>query len=284
MSEPEVFGTSLEDDAPAPPPVVEAPVAVAPPEEPPAVDEPEAVEVNGAQMVPIAAVKAERARRQEAERQAARVPELEQWHRDAAPYVEFLKANPDFLKPKQEPVAPADPKADPELVQLAQTLDLYDAAGQPDTKRAGVMAGLIDKVAERRVQHAVQPFQQQTAQQQAQVNWARAMQYTDPEGRRVDPVVLRNLWETSKLEDVADPNYVRVLTLTAMGAERATKRPTTPVPPQALVTEASGGHPRTRPTLSTMEEKVATDRGKTATQWQDLTKGHQSGRPSQLED
>lgn len=283
-----VIGTSLEDDAPSPaaaPPV--APVAAAPAEpEPVQPPEPDAVEVNGERMVPVAAVLAERQRRQDAEKRAERLPELEQWHRDAAPYVEFLKANPDFLKPKAEPapVAPTAPTADPVLQQLAQTLDLYDAAGQPDTKRSGVIKSIIDAAVQQGVAQGVAPFQQQTATDRSNANYARALQVKDAEGKSPDPQALSALWRTMTPEDTADPRIAQILAMTALGAERMTKKAPIPVPPAAPFTEASGGHPRARPAMSAVEERVAQDRGRTPAQWSELTKGHQSGRPNTLED
>src|SRR6266446_7224290 len=100
----------LDPDQPATPPAAPPatpPAPETPPTAPPAEDEhPESVDVAGKKFVPVAALIGERKQRQALQEKAARVDELEQFAREAKPYVEFLKANPDLLKPK-EPAPPA---------------------------------------------------------------------------------------------------------------------------------------------------------------------------------
>ena len=113
---------NVEDDAPTPvealtpqePASDSAPDDQTPPVE--AQDRPatvDAVEVGGQQYAPIAALKAEREKRQALEPLARRAQELEAWQQQNAPYIEFLRANPDFLRQQQrqpDPVpAPSTP-------------------------------------------------------------------------------------------------------------------------------------------------------------------------------
>jgi len=142
MAEPE-----LDPDQPAPPPGA-PPVAPAPPPAPappaapsPEDEHPDSVDVAGKKFVPVAALIGERKQRQAFQEKAARVDELEQFAREAKPYVEFLKANPDLLKSKDSapPAAGAAPPADAQAELLAKTLDLYTADGKPDLSRANTM-------------------------------------------------------------------------------------------------------------------------------------------------
>src|SRR4051812_12249195 len=82
-----VGGDGLASDDPAVPPVASA-------DHPAEVD---AVEVGGQKYVPVGALISERKQRQAAEKEAAKVSELEAYARDSKPYVEFLKANPGLI-------------------------------------------------------------------------------------------------------------------------------------------------------------------------------------------
>jgi hypothetical protein len=146
MSEEVAFNV---EDGPAPPDPTPAPPepqaqadgagdSATPEPEPSAPD----VEVDGQKMVPLAALQAERENVRSLRERAARADQLETEWRNAQPYVQFLRDNPDLLKPRTAPVPAAapSPEADPELVNLARTLDLYTPEGQPDAKRSAALA------------------------------------------------------------------------------------------------------------------------------------------------
>jgi len=292
-------GLSLEDDGPDPTPAPAAPVAEtaapADPQAPEAPAEPEvdAVEMGGQRYVPVAALQAERRERQALREQANRAVALEQQWREAQPYVEFLRNNPGLLQARQpDPVAatPSGPKEpDAAVVQLARSLDLYDAQGQPDLARAEQIRGLVRSEAQAIARETVEPMQQRSLREQADANFHRVKQTVKtPEGLQPSDDALRAVWEMVGYQDVSDPRVATVMGVLAHGfdAVRGTnKRPASvPVPPPALVTEASGGNPRTRPVLSPMEERIARDKGISATAWAEHTRGYVPGRPTTLED
>lgn len=269
-------------------------------QEPPSEDakpaEVEAVEVAGQKYIPVSAMISERKQRQDAVRQAQeyqqQVQNLQQQYAQIAPYAEILRQNPDLLKPRQEaPRAPAEPSQDPDLVELAQTLDLYDpTTGQPDTKKAAKLAGVFEKRAEHRAQQAVAPLQERALQAQVAQNYQTAVNVKLPDGRQVDRAVLDDLWrqaaqEPGGLQTLSDPKSVAALTLMAMGATAFRTQPQVAPPASpALVSEPSGGVPRARPYLSRIEESIAKDKGIAPAKWAENLKGFQKGAPSALED
>lgn len=292
MSEPGVV--NVEEDGPDPavadpaaaPVVAAVDPGAAPPEE-----EPEGTtEVNGQRLVPLAALKAERAQRQTMQARAAQADELEAYVREAKPWVEFLRANPEILKPRQAPPAPATFGAgpvDPEVEMVAKTLDLYTPDGKPDLQRAKAVVQLMDRKAARASQQAVAPYHQQTAQNASANNYRAALAFKDPSGRSPSPEALTAIWRAMPAEQSADPQVAMVLTMTALGMDQASGkgRAVAPQAPGAapIVTEGQGGQPR-RASLSALETAVARDRGITDAKWQENTKGFVAGRPSSFED
>lgn len=257
----------------------------------------EAVEVGGSKYVPLKAVLAARQKEKDATRQAqeatTRAQQLEQQYAQIAPYAEILRQNPDLLRPRtaEAPRTPAAETDDPDLVQLATDLDLYDpTTGKPDTKKAARLTQVFEKRADVRAQQAVEPLQQRALQAQVQQNYATALNVKLPDGRQVDKAVLDDLWvqaarEPGGLATLADPKSVAALTLMAMGAT-AFRTPQAVAPPSqpALVSEPSGGVPRARPYLSRLEENIAKDKGVSAQKWAENLKGYTKGAPSALED
>lgn len=280
---------NLEDDAPIetpPEPVAETPAPVEPEAPPEPAAEVDAVEVAGRKYVPVQAVIAERKQRQELKAIADRVPQLEADNAAMRPYIEFLKANPQLMQPRQEQVTPPLPSADPDVVELTQSMDFYKPDGTPDYDRGAKHLAMMDRRSERLNAKAVQPFREASLQEKSTQNFAKALAFKDLDGRSPDPQVLSGLWQRMKLEDTADPNVVGMLSAAALGMTGLVKRRTVaPVqPPPALVTEASGGHPQARQTMSRLEETIASNRGVSATKWQEATTGFQKGRPNVLED
>ena len=276
-----------EATAPAP----EAPPAdVVPPEAQPA--EVESVDVGGQKYVPLAAVLAERSEKRALKEKAARADALEQYVNESRPYVEFLKNNPQLLQPRQpDPVpsaAPQTPPADdPETLEAARLLDFYmgDGSGRLDATRGAKLRAMIRAEAEKIADSRVKPIYDQTYQSQSQVNFQRALQLKDPNGRSPSEASLRQIWQTVGPEITADPRAAGILAMTALGIDAMGQRPIVAPPASApLMTEASGGTTRSVRPLSDLERKLAAERRVPEVKWQELTKGHKVGHTNVLED
>lgn len=286
---------NLEEDGPelpaqeTPAPVAEVPEQqAAPAEEPEQPAEVEAVEVAGRKYVPISAVISERKQRQALAEKAARADQLEAYVNESRPYVEFLKNNPDLLKPRQaapQPTPVTDvPTVDPEAEELARLMDLYTPEGQPDLKRAAKFLKVADNRAAKQVQQAVAPVHERAAQENSARNFQIALAYKDPQGRSPNVNTLASIWRTVTAEQSADPNTASILTATALGLDYANAKPQPAAPAQPpVVTEGTGGVPR-RTVLSDIEQRIAKDRGVSHTTWAEDTKGFVKGRANQLED
>ena len=267
---------------PAAPPAAEPPPATPPPE----AEHPDAVEVAGKKFVPVAALIGERKQRQAFQEKAARVDELEQFAREAKPYVEFLKANPDLLKSKDSapPAAGAAPPADAQAELLAKTLDLYTADGKPDLSRANTMRTLIAQTAEQIAQRTVAPYQERSAQEQSARNFQVALSVKDANGRSPSPQALAQIWRTIPAAQTADPNVASILALTALGLDSVHVKAPPSAPEHApIVTEGIAGNHR-RPSLSALEKTIAQNRGISEEKWAEHTKDFTRGRPQTLED
>jgi hypothetical protein len=287
---------NVEDDTPAeasaeaPPAAAPAAPAVAEPVVQPAAEdtpaEVESVEVAGKKYVPVGALIGERKQRQALQDRAAKADELEAYVRDARPYVEFLKNNPDLLKPRTAPApaAPHEPATDPRAEQLAKTLDLYTTDGKPDLARANTLQTLITQTAQAIADKAIGPVQERNAQDQSARNFQIALTVKDADGRSPSQEALTQIWRTMPAHQTADPNVASILALTALGLDRVSRK-AAPAPPAhaPIVTESPGG-PARRPSLSALETKIARDRGISDSKWQELTVGHVPGRAAQLED
>lgn len=287
--------TNLEDDAATDTPDTPAPAAAAAPETPAPAAPPEeerpaeveAVEVGGQKYVPVGAIKAEREKRQTAEREVQRLAALEAQLNELRPYAEFVKNNPQLLQPREP--APAQPRAEPEadqsLVALATALDLYTTDAKPDLKRAQTIKGLIDATAQQHAAAAVQPIRNYTAEQQSAINFQRALQVQDADGHKPTEASLRAVWGSMPAADTADPRVAGILAMTALGMDRLTRKSPPQAPPlPPVVTEASGGHPQARPLLSDLEAKAAKERGLTQKAWAERTANYQRGVSNTLED
>lgn len=279
-------GPEIVPEAPPPAAVVAAPETPVPPAEPEdKAAEVDAVEVGGQKYVPLAALKGERRQRQALQEKAAKADQLEAYVADARPYVEFLKNNPDLLKPRpQAPAAPAEPTHDPQAESLAKTLDLYTADGKPDLARANTLQQLITSTAQSIADKAIGPMHERNHQDQSARNYQIALTVKDADGRSPSPESLTQIWRTMPAHQTADPNVASILALTALGLDRVSKKNPPPAPAHApIVTESPGGSVR-RPSLSQLEANIARDRGISESKWQELTKGHVAGRPQTLED
>ena len=292
---------NLEDPAPPVPPVP-APPAVAPPPPapvvaaPPVVPEPEpeegVVELGGERLVPLAALQAERQQRKQLGERAALADRLEAQLNENRPYVEFLRNNPQLLQ-RQAP-APAAPQppgpapSDPRAMRIAQRLSLYTPDGKPDLESAQDVLAVAREIAVETSRQAVAPMVHQSMGAQSEANFRTVLTgLKDADGRPPTEQSLRAVWNAVGPQATSDLQVAGMLGLLAIGADRSlggVKSPVAPPAQQPAFSESSGGQPRPRAVMTGLETQIATDRNIAPTKWQELTKGHQTGRPSVLEE
>lgn len=275
----------LEPDQPAPlsnaapsPSAVVAPSAPAP-VPPPSGDEPATVDVGGVKHAPVAALVAERQRRQAAE---DRAQQLESTLQQVQPLVSYVQQHPEVLQP---PPAPGTPGPDPDVLEYAKLFSLYKPDGQLDLDTAGRALAIAEKRAAQKAEATVQPYAQANARDRSLVNFQRASQLKDASGTSPSQQSLRAIWQNLPAEYTADPGVSSLLAAMAIGLDRLATVPP-PVPPthEPVVSEPSGGPGHGRVALSALEEAIAVQRRLTPEKWADLTKGHVKGRPMILED
>lgn len=292
---------NVEDDNPAPAaPVAEAPPPAAP-EAPPIAAAPEpaaeadlnAVDVRDEQRV--RAIIGELSRLREQNRTlkpaAEKVAQLEAELNQSRPYLDFIRANPHLLQPRQpEPqTAPAKPAPDPDAEEAARLMDFYKQDGTPDVDRGARWLALQDKRSGRVAQQAVQPWAQQNVQERANANYGQLRAWSQQQGIR--PEIVDGIWNSARnepngLQALANPDSVRALALLALGAHSMAtpKQPAPPAQPP-VVTEASGGRVNVAAArLSPIEEQVLKQRGMTQTTYESLTKGFKPGASNVLEE
>ena len=275
----------LELEPVTPPPAPAEPVTPEPPPAPVDPDEAQAIEVQGGKMVPLAALKAAREEAKAAKETASRVTQLEQELAAAKPYEQFVKANPSLLQP-QVPAAPP-PGADPELVELAQSLDYYKADGTPDTTRAAKHQTIIRREASKMAQQMVAPVAQSHAQAQSNANYAVVVHEKLPNGQPLDQRILNQMWASLPVDQTANPAVaalVRDLTIAAQ--LRQSPLPPNPAPPSQppVHTEHLGTTVRRTTQMTPTERGVAQQRGMSDEKYSTLTKDFTPGRMNPLED
>jgi hypothetical protein len=268
-------GPGPADTAPVEQPVAEA--AAPEPEAAPDTGEAEAVDVGGQRMVPLAALHTVREQNRTLRQKAD-------------PYVEFLKNNPDLLKPReaQTPAAaPAPPEADPALVNLAKTLDLYTPEGLPDARRASAIRDMVKTEAQSIAQQTVKPFEEQSIHERAQSKFREALA-VDMNGIKPNPQVLAHIWKTTDPRVLATDQGAGAAVLMAMGLSAVSQQPGAPAvtPPATtpVVTEPAGGRNMNRPAISEFEQRVMRVRGLDAKRYGEATRGFKPGEVNILED
>lgn len=281
---------AMDLESETPPEPVAAPAAPeppAPPAEPPDPDESQAIEFQGGKMVPLDALKAAR---QEAKDLKARAGENDQLRQQVAHLQGTLQTYQQVqqqIASAQQQQAPQQPAvSDPELVELARSLDYYKGDGTPDLDRAAKFSAIIDKKAESKARQMVQPIQDQSAQEASLRNFQAALQEKAPNGMAIDQMLLKTFWQGLPPNMTADPRVARVVASMVLGEQL---RATVPQPPPPLhpplVTEPVGGSPpQRRAPISEAERKVLEHRGMTDTTYAAHTKDFRTGRLNTLED
>lgn len=298
--EPELTGVvdpDAEQPAVAEQPAAEVPVVEAQPT--PEDDAPEAVEITpGEKYVPLSAVKALREELKSVKALAQKANQLESELNAARPYVDFLNKNQHLLQPKPEaPPPPPDPSTDPTLVEYARTLDLYDAAGQPDVKRAAKLREMTRAEAQAVAQAALAPMATQTNEQRAAQNLSHIMatakdangqaleeQYLTAAVRSVTGQVPRD----QAVKILADPQVANLLALTALGLQASHKKgtpaaavPAVPAPGPVLETERPGGSAQVQ--MTEESRRLMRSAGISEKQWTESAKKYVPGRANVLE-
>ena len=298
MADPIVDLNNLEDDTPAAAPVVETPpvpvVEAATPAPPVEAHEEEPQPGDDARVTGLrTALIAERKQRQALVVKAQRADELERWAAEKAPYITVLEQNPDLFKRPQAPAAPVvepDAADDPDALEAAKLMDFYTSDGKPDANRGAQWLKLQDRRAGRVAQQAVQPWQDATMQERANQNFYRVLQARSGNGTKVSEQAVRAIWEKVKhepngIQTLANPESAAILGVMAIGVDAMMRQAPAPPALDPVVTEASGGsvRPASKP-ISQLEEKVLKNRGVSAAQWAEHTKGFVQGRPTSMEE
>lgn len=277
-------GPAIVADEPATPVVVAAvPDPAAPTEE----DDPTTVDLKDIPKVGglLGELKQTRQLNKQLRERATKADQLEAYVNDVRPYVDFLKSNPDLLKPRQAaPVAQPDAQVDPRAAQLATTLDLYLPDGKPDVARASVVLRMNDESVQRQIQQAVAPVHERSYQEASAYNYQVALTIKDAQGRSPSAEALTQIWRTMSPKQTADPNVASILALTALGLDSVKHKAQPAAPGRAPIVTEGTGPTVGRVSLSALEQSVARDRGVKESDWAERTKGFVAGRAHTLED
>ena len=283
-------GVNVEDPDPTPEP---APVAAAPepppvPEPPPDPDEANAIEVQGGKMVPLPALKATREELRQAKEQLAKLPQYEQQIAQLQGSLQtFQQVQQQLQRP---PAAPPPADADPDLVELAKSLDYIDpTTGRPDTARAANHLALIERRAQKIADARLAPLQEQHAKATSDANYQRVAQMKTPKGVAVPKAILDTMWQNLPASYTADPRIAQALGAMAYGLAELSGQgsqlpPAPPVPGPPLHTEGLTGSPPRRSVVTDAEREVISARGIKEDKYVEMTKGFKPGRATQLED
>lgn len=251
-------------------------------------DEPGAVIVGEQKMVPLSALLTEREKGRGLKDKADQLDQVAGYVAQVKPYIEFLQANPGLMTrqpPAPEPAAP--PADDPMAAQIATTLDLYTPDGKPDLARAKTFMAMVDTIAEQKADAKVKPLAERSMRTKADENFQRALVTVAPNGHRVDPTVLKGLWDKLPASVTADEQVASILVYSALGYDVMHKAPAgPPAAPLAapVVTESNNGRTPVAAPLNTFDERIAAARGMTTAKYGELLTGFTKGRPSALED
>ncbi len=279
-------------DASVPSGAVATDPPVTPPAEvpPPDPDEQDAVELPAGKHVPLAALKSVRAENAALKAKAAENDSLRSQLAQATPYVQFLQQNPQLMQRPQEPLPPAPVGGDPDLVELAKSLDYYTPQGQPDLDRAQRHLGIVQREARKMAEQIVGPLAQSTYQDASTRNWQAAVQEKLPNGQPIDQTLLRAAWGEVARQNpamTADPRVARVIVNTVMAEQWRTSPlgappPAPPGPP--VRTEHTGSGPRQPRTAMTDAERAIVKGRMTDDKYTALTKDFVKGRTNVLEE
>ena len=319
MSELAPGSVSLEDDNPsleslsAPPPAPETPATpqqTAPPPAQEAEQEPDGVVVNpgGEKLVPLNAVVDLRGKlRAEKEAREAEKAELEQlrgkvktaeaiaqeWQQ-LQPHIQKIKSAP----PPQEAPKPTAPDANMvvgehpitgrpiTLADYTKSLDLYTNNGTPDLERGLEQLGVQRYQAKQQTEAAIQPFHQQTAQQQSAINFEKAASFKHQQsGIQVDRAILQKFWSEVPAEMSSQPGVAEVLWRNALAETVLQGKHKAPVdpPPPVQHTESIGGATAPTKELTQIDRNMMSAVGMKSKDYEDISSRYKPGEHNALE-
>lgn len=282
-------GVNVED--PVPEPVAADPEPIAAPADP---DEADAVELPAGKHVPLSALRSVREENKTLKAQAAEAAQLKQQVANLQGQVSSFQQISQTLSHAPAQAAPTG--ADPELVEIARSLDYLNTDGSPNLERAAAHQKIIQKQARAMAEQMVGPLALNQYQDREQRNWTAATQEKLPNGEAIDPQLLTTAWVEVKRANpamVADPKITRAIVnqvmaeqMRQMPASRFTQTQPPGAPP--LRTEPVGNAPaRTAKPITELERDVLKNRsGKSIDDkaYAELTKGFVAGRTNVLED
>lgn len=235
---------------------------------------------GGVKFVPLGAVKAERERRQAAEKaakdkdaevaslkeKAAKYDEAADKIRAGLPIIDKIRNRPDILKLLEQPPAPvaepAGPLTEQQAVKLAKALDLYTQDGKPDVARAQEVGAITQGVAQHETRQAVNPLLQTEATRQAQALYQHAVNKPVSESFKLDPRFLQETWNTVPPELIAsNPGVAEIMRYVAIGRQVESGHKPIVAPPPALQTESIGGGAPQPAALSDTSERFRSAAG-----------------------
>lgn len=264
----------------------------------PVEQEPEGtVEATGGQkMVPLSALIEERRKGQGLKAKADQFDQVSGYVHQVRPYIDFLQANPDLMTRASEtrptPAAVEQP-VDEGALELARTLDLYTANGEPDVKRAQSVRRMISSEAKQQAEAAVAPLHEGSAKSGASFMLSRAQATMADDGTAPDPVILAELFAKTDPKLAGTEQGAAGLWAMAYGLSksqgkiqtRGAARPAAqPQQTAVLHTDPAGGRDTRRQPISQLEQNIAKLRGLDDKTYGERTRGFVAGRPSILED
>jgi hypothetical protein len=270
-----------------------APPVVAAAEAPPAaVDEDDAEVPPGQTMIPLAVLQATREKLKglkatTAEKdtiiaalqaKADRGEAIEGNLRQIAPILQALRERPELMRQIERPAAEdPGPLSPAEAEDYARTLELYDAQGQPDVKRAQRAAKMQQRMANEATQRATQPLIQRNAQTEAaSVRLAALTRNPDVDAKTFDEI-----WQHLPPELVVqNPQGISELAIrVARGSS-----PRQAAPPPVVHTETPGGRSVTSSSLNDLDRRMARETGKTQAEFAKTKARYNPNGPNVLED
>jgi len=273
-------------------PVVETPAQTTPA---PVDDslEPEAVAAaNGEKYVPLAAVRAERERRKEAEKaliakdaeyepikqKAQAFDEAKQYLDQAKPYIEKAKAD---LQRQNQPQAPA---VDPAMEQYAKDFDLFTTEGKPDVERAARIMKFHDDRAQKLTHQAMQPILQKDALTTTQGLYQQYASRPEVNGIKVDGKMLAEAFNMVGPEVIAaNPAVAEVLYMNTIGRQLLSGQKPITAPAPVLQTESIGGGGKVEYQPTAISEKFMSAGNIKPAVHKEASERYKSGQPNSLE-
>jgi hypothetical protein len=190
---------------------------------------------------------------------------------------------------RSDAAVPAAAVVDEAAVELARTLDLYTADGQPDVVRATKLQKLISDTSRANAEEQVRPLHESTTRERSSFMYQRALVTKAPDGRSCDPEVLEAIWtradpKVSSTEEGAAGLVAMALGLSVMRGPRTATPPAVAPLTAPLHTEPAGSRTTNRAPMSALDTSIAKLRGLDHKTYGERSQGFNPGRTNQLED